>query len=91
MSTLSVVLPMAAADLAQPVASGWRLIVAALLGIAVIVVLITALKVHPSWRWSSVPSPSASSPANVPPTRTASASARRSPPASARPQPAWAS
>jgi GntP family gluconate:H+ symporter len=47
MSTLSVVLPMAAADLAQPVASGWQLIVAALLGIAVIVVLITALKVHP--------------------------------------------
>ena len=47
MSPLSVFLPLAAADLAQPVAPGWQLIVAALLGIAVIVALITALKVHP--------------------------------------------
>lgn len=34
-------------ELAEPVAEGWQLVVAALAGIAVIVVLITALKVHP--------------------------------------------
>lgn len=39
--------PLAAADLIQPVADGWQLIVAALVAIAVIVVLITTVKVHP--------------------------------------------
>ena len=38
---------MAAADLTKPVADGWQLVLAALVGIALIVVLITALKVHP--------------------------------------------
>ena len=33
--------------LAQPVASGWQLILAFLAGIAVIVVLITIAKLHP--------------------------------------------
>jgi GntP family gluconate:H+ symporter len=47
MSTLSGVLPLAGTELIQPVADGWQLIVAALAGIAVIVVLITTLKVHP--------------------------------------------
>jgi GntP family gluconate:H+ symporter len=47
MSTLSAVLPMAGTDLVQPVADGWQLIAAALAGIALIVVLITVLKVHP--------------------------------------------
>jgi len=47
MSALSALLPMAGTDLVQPVASGGQLIFAALLGIALIVVLITALKVHP--------------------------------------------
>jgi gluconate:H+ symporter, GntP family len=37
----------ATAELPEPVASGWQLIVAALAGIAVIVVLITIAKVHP--------------------------------------------
>ena len=40
--------PLAAAPpVTQPVAPGWQLVVAALLGIALIVVLITWLKVHP--------------------------------------------
>jgi GntP family gluconate:H+ symporter len=50
MSTLTTVLPgvvMAGTDLAQPVAAGWQLIVAALAGIALIVVLITVAKLHP--------------------------------------------
>jgi len=47
MSTLSALLPLAGTDLVQPVASGGQLILAALLGIALIVVLITVLKVHP--------------------------------------------
>ena len=47
MSTLSAVLPLAGTDLVQPVADGWQLILAALLGIALIVVLITVVKVHP--------------------------------------------
>ncbi|MGZ6743789.1 MAG: GntP family permease, partial [Nocardioides sp.] len=46
MSALSV-LPLAAAPLVQPVASGAQLITAALVGIALIVVLITVAKVHP--------------------------------------------
>jgi GntP family gluconate:H+ symporter len=42
------VIPLAAApDLTQPVAAGWQLITGALVGIALIVVLITWLKVHP--------------------------------------------
>ncbi|HEY0644530.1 MAG TPA: gluconate:H+ symporter [Nocardioides sp.] len=41
------VLPLAATELAQPVADGWQLIVAALSAIAVIVALITVVKVHP--------------------------------------------
>ncbi len=47
MSTLSAVLPLAGTDLVQPVADGWQLILAALAGIALIVALITVLKVHP--------------------------------------------
>ncbi|MEP9383940.1 gluconate:H+ symporter [Nocardioides sp. KR10-350] len=38
---------LAASDLTQPVAGGFQLVLAAVLGIAVIVVLITLLKVHP--------------------------------------------
>ena len=46
--TLSALTPLAAAPpVVQPVAAGWQLILAALLGIAVIVVLITVAKVHP--------------------------------------------
>lgn len=42
-----LVLPMAGADLIEPVAPGWQLITAALSAIALIVVLIMVLKVHP--------------------------------------------
>ena len=34
-------------ELAEPVAEGWRLVLAALAGIALIVVLITVAKLHP--------------------------------------------
>ena len=47
MSALSALPSLAAAPLVQPVAPGWQLIVAALLGIGLIVVLITVFKVHP--------------------------------------------
>ncbi len=47
MSTLSAVLPLAGTDLVQPVAPGWQLILAALAAIALIVVLITVVKLHP--------------------------------------------
>ena len=47
MSALSAVLPLAAAPLVDPVASGAQLITAALVAIALIVVLITVAKVHP--------------------------------------------
>jgi gluconate:H+ symporter, GntP family len=47
MSPLSALLPLAGTDLAQPVAPGWQLILAALAGIALIVVLITFAKLHP--------------------------------------------
>ncbi len=47
MHALSALLPMAGTDLVKPVAPGGQLIFAALLGIALIVVLITLLKVHP--------------------------------------------
>ena len=46
MPTLSL-LPLAATELTQPVAPGWQLILAALAGIALIVVLITVAKLHP--------------------------------------------
>jgi GntP family gluconate:H+ symporter len=39
--------PMADDDLIQPVAEGWQLVLAALVGIALIVVLITWAKIHP--------------------------------------------
>lgn len=45
MSIQSAALPMD--DVVKPVADGWQLVVAALVGIALIVVLITAAKVHP--------------------------------------------
>ncbi|MGA5466466.1 GntP family permease [Mycobacterium sp. NPDC050041] len=45
--TTALTLLAADAELAEPVASGWQLVVAALAGIAVIVVLITLLKLHP--------------------------------------------
>jgi len=47
MSALSAVLPLAGTDLVEPVASGGRLVLAALLAIAAIVALITLAKVHP--------------------------------------------
>ncbi|CAI9415875.1 GntP family permease [Nocardioides sp. T2.26MG-1] len=47
MSALSAVLPLAGTDLVEPVAAGWQLITAALVAIALLVVLITVLKVHP--------------------------------------------
>lgn len=50
MSTLSTVLPVlptAGTDLVEPVAAGWRLILAALTAIALIVVLITVAKLNP--------------------------------------------
>ncbi len=40
-------LPLAAAPIVEPVAGGWQLVVAALLGIGLIVALITWAKVHP--------------------------------------------
>jgi GntP family gluconate:H+ symporter len=43
----ALVLPMAATPLIDPVAPGWQLVTAALSAIALIVVLIMALKVHP--------------------------------------------
>ena len=46
MSPMSL-LPLAGTELVQPVAEGWQLIVAALSAIAVIVALITVVKVHP--------------------------------------------
>jgi len=47
MSALTALLPLAAAPLVEPVAPGWQLIFATLLGIGLIVVLITVFKVHP--------------------------------------------
>ena len=44
---ISTIAPLAAAPVTQPVAPGWQLILAALLGIALIVVLITVAKLHP--------------------------------------------
>jgi GntP family gluconate:H+ symporter len=45
--TLSTPVALAATSLVEPVAAGWQLLVAALAGIALIVGLITWLKVHP--------------------------------------------
>ena len=47
LTTLPGVVPLAAVDIPQPVAAGWQLILAALAGIALIVVLITVAKLHP--------------------------------------------
>ena len=47
MSDLSALLPFATAPIVQPVAPGWQLITGALAAIALIVLLITVLKVHP--------------------------------------------
>ncbi|MFC4783533.1 GntP family permease [Nocardioides sp. MAHUQ-72] len=47
MSTLTALLPLAGTSLIEPVAGGTQLILATLLGIALIVVLITVVKVHP--------------------------------------------
>jgi GntP family gluconate:H+ symporter len=47
MTSPSAVLLAADTELPEPVAAGWQLILAALAGIAVIVVLITVAKVHP--------------------------------------------
>lgn len=47
MSALSALVPLAGTELVQPVADGWQLILAALAAIALIVVLITVLKLHP--------------------------------------------
>ena len=93
MSTLSAVLPMAGTDLVEPVASGWQLIMAALAAIALIVVLITVLKVHPflaliagAFTVGAWPGRTSS-----PTRRAAPACWCRSPRASARPPQAWAS
>jgi GntP family gluconate:H+ symporter len=45
--TVDALLPLAAGDLVEPVASGWHLVIAALAGIGLIVVLITVVKMHP--------------------------------------------
>ncbi len=45
--TTAITVLAADTELPEPVASGWRLVVAALAGIAVIVVLITVAKLHP--------------------------------------------
>jgi len=47
MHTAPAVISAAATDLVEPVAPGWQLITAALLGIALIVALIVGLKAHP--------------------------------------------
>ncbi|WP_134765230.1 gluconate:H+ symporter [Nocardioides sp. 1609] len=47
MSTLTALLPMAGGDLIEPVASGGQLVFAALAAIALLVVLITVVKIHP--------------------------------------------
>jgi GntP family gluconate:H+ symporter len=47
MTTATILLADDAPKLAEPVASGWHLLVAFLVGIAVIVVLITVVKLHP--------------------------------------------
>ncbi|KMO84872.1 gluconate transporter [Mycolicibacterium chubuense] len=47
MSPLALTLLAADTELPEPVASGWQLVIAALAGIAVIVVLITVFKLHP--------------------------------------------
>ncbi|MGD9957905.1 GntP family permease [Nocardioides sp.] len=45
--SFAAVLPLAGTDLVEPVASGWQLVVAALGGIALIVALITFVKLNP--------------------------------------------
>ncbi|HEY0950253.1 gluconate:H+ symporter [Nocardioides sp.] len=47
MSPSSAVLPLAASPLVDPVAPGWQLLTAALVAIALLVVLITVVKLHP--------------------------------------------
>jgi GntP family gluconate:H+ symporter len=44
---MSQIITLAATELTEPVAEGWQLVLAALVGIALIVGLISALKVHP--------------------------------------------
>jgi GntP family gluconate:H+ symporter len=44
---MSQIITLAATELTEPVAEGWQLVLAALVGIALIVALISALKVHP--------------------------------------------
>jgi GntP family gluconate:H+ symporter len=47
MTLAPLLVPMADDDLIEPVAAGWQLVLAALVGIALIVVLITWAKIHP--------------------------------------------
>ena len=47
MSLPSTVVPLADTELVEPVADGWQLVLAALVGIALIVGLITWAKIHP--------------------------------------------
>jgi GntP family gluconate:H+ symporter len=47
MPSLSAPLALASTDVPQPVAAGWLLVTAALVGIALLVVLITVVKLHP--------------------------------------------
>jgi GntP family gluconate:H+ symporter len=45
--SIPLLAPLEAADLVEPVADGWQLVLAALVGIGLIVVLITMYKLHP--------------------------------------------
>ena len=86
MSPLSALLPLRGAPTSpQPVAPGWQLILAALAGIALIVVLITVVKLHPFLALIfGALTVGVVAGENVCPTRTGWACSRRSPPASAR-------
>ena len=70
-------------ELAEPVAGGWQLVLAALAGIAVIVVLITVAKLHPFLALIF----GALTVGIVARARTSATSSSRSPTASARPRP----
>jgi GntP family gluconate:H+ symporter len=47
MTLPTLLVPMADTELIDPVAEGWQLVLAALVGIALIVTLITWAKIHP--------------------------------------------
>ena len=74
-------------ELAEPVAAGWQLVLAALAGIAVIVVLITIAKLHPflALIFGALTVGIVAGP------RASAMSSRRSPTDSGPPRPGWAS